>query len=176
MRRFQVDIRSRVMTLSFAVRGVTPVPQGSKKMVAPYRMIEANPNLQGWREAVQSAAMKSRKLNGIESPLDCPVSVSVIFLFARPQGHYGKRGLRPTAPAWMSNKPDVDKLARGLLDGMTHILIRDDSQVVSLCASKRFCHDDELPGLICQVIPHPLNKTQPGTLGESTSDLGESAP
>ena len=170
MRWLQMETRSdRLMTLSFAVRGITPVPQGSKKMVAPYRMIEANPNLQGWRDAVQSAAMKARKNNGIESPLDCPVSVSVIFLFARPQGHYGKRGLRPTAPSWMSVKPDTDKLARGLLDGITHVLVRDDAQVVSLAASKRYCAEDELPGLICQVIPHPINRVSP-----ANTDLGES--
>lgn len=35
-------------------------------------------------------------------------------------------------------KPDIDKLARAILDAGTGILYGDDSQVVSLSASKRY--------------------------------------
>ena len=45
---------------------------------------------------------------------------------------------RPKAPVPIT-KPDVDKLARACLDGMTDAgVFRDDSQVTTLTARKRY--------------------------------------
>ena len=63
----------------------------------------------------------------------CPILEAVVvhvkFFFERP-----KSSKRPA----MTTKPDVDKLIRSLLDGITDILIRDDSQVVSVFATKGY--------------------------------------
>lgn len=44
-------------------------------------------------------------------------------------------------------RPDIDKLARAILDALTDVWLRDDSHVVELCATKRLALVDEQPGV-----------------------------
>ena len=52
------------------------------------------------------------------------------------------------------SKPDLDKLVRALGDGVAtdaHLL-KDDSQIVSINAQKRYCIGSEQPGAIVTLI------------------------
>lgn len=127
------------MKISFAVPG-TPAPQGSKRaFVVAGRavMAEANQATKPWRASVAAAAAEAMP----GGPRSDPAIVELQFAFARPRGHFGKRGLRPSAPTYKATKPDVDKLARAVLDAITGVVIRDDAQVVQLTASKLFADD-----------------------------------
>jgi Holliday junction resolvase RusA-like endonuclease len=62
--------------------------------------------------------------------LEGPLLLELSFYVPRPKGHYGARGLRPSAPAYPTVKPDVLKLARAVEDALTGTLFRDDAQVV----------------------------------------------
>ena len=141
--------------ITFNVIG-TPAPQGSKRHVGHGVMVESSPNVKPWRQAIAAAALEARTTAGINTLLDCPCTLSVVFRFTRPKGHYGAKGLRPSAPIWKASKPDTDKLARATLDALTSVLYRDDSQIVSLSASKRWATDDEPPGCTITLIPHLL--------------------
>jgi crossover junction endodeoxyribonuclease RusA len=44
-------------------------------------------------------------------------------------------------------KPDIDKLARAVLDALTGILYRDDSEVVRLDVTKRYAAPTEAPSV-----------------------------
>ena len=62
-------------------------------------------------------------------PIDGPVSVKVAFTLPKPKS--ARKGAVP------SKKPDLDKLVRSTFDALTDAGVwRDDSQVVSLQASK----------------------------------------
>ena len=62
-------------------------------------------------------------------PLEGPVSVDVVFRLQPPRG----------APRDLPHvRPDVDKLARAALDGLTGAAFADDSQVVRLTATKEY--------------------------------------
>ena len=119
----------------------TPVPQGSKRVVPVGRRhvaIDANDKvLKPWRAAVASEA---REAMGEHEPMLGPVRVECSFYFTRPLAHYrtGKRAgeLREGAPVHRTAAPDLDKLVRALLDGLTGIVFRDDAQVVDLIARK----------------------------------------
>jgi len=83
-----------------------------------------------------------------------PVRVEVDFYLPRPPSV--KRSKRE----WHIVPPDVDKLARGCLDGLGQglngksgdgMLWGDDSQVIELLASK-FYADDREPGAVIRVI------------------------
>lgn len=88
-----------------------------------------------WREAVRAEAQ--RAASGV--PFEGAVRVSVKFLLGRPRGHTGARGLRPSAPRFPVARPDLDKLLRSTLDGLTMGgLIGDDSQVVTVLAVKEY--------------------------------------
>lgn len=74
-----------------------------------------------------------------------PVIVAITFALPRPQSA-PKRVTHPT------KKPDLDKLARLVCDGLTGILFADDAQIVDLRCRKVFA--DGAPG--CDVIGAPI--------------------
>ena len=111
-------------------------------------MIESCKQVKPWRILVAQAAAE------LGAPLiRGPVSVSMVFLFTRPKGHYGKRGLKPSAPRWHSVKPDGSKLLRSTEDALSGVLFEDDARIVSSTFQKRYCVGDELPGAIVTIIP-----------------------
>jgi len=124
------------------VRGI-PIPQGSMKaFVVGHRAIVTadNARTKPWKAAVTD--MAGRVMARLDAtPLDGPVDVDVVFRMPRPKGHFGRRGLLPSAPATPATKPDIDKLARAVLDALTGIVFRDDSQVVALRLAKVYADD-----------------------------------
>ncbi len=113
-----------------------PVAQGS--MVAYGRKVAAsNASALGlYRDRVGIAAAREWGEDRVDS--ESPFEVRITFLFGRPKSHYGKKGLRPSAPPFHVKRPDIDKLARAVLDSLTHIVFADDSQVTSLIVAKNY--------------------------------------
>ena len=132
--------------IHFNIEGIRPAPQGSKKHVGRGVMVDMSANLKPWREAVRQEALKT----GAAMALG-PVFVELVFRFARPKGHFNTKGqLKPNAPMHVIVKPDIDKIERSVLDGLTGVLFKDDSQVCCLYALKVYCKEGELEG--CEVI------------------------
>jgi Holliday junction resolvase RusA-like endonuclease len=134
---------------AFFVPG-TPAPQGSKrpfrnKYTGKIRMAEQSKRAPNWRRDIHEAAetaMQGRQ------PLDGPLEVELRFVFSRPTTHLSARGgLKPSAPVHLSNKADVDKLCRGVLDALCirtgGRVIVDDRMVTRLVATKEY---GERPG------------------------------
>ena len=91
-----------------------------------------------WKSAVMLAIMQAAKVgNGWHFTSEA-VSVSITFAMPRPKSHSGAKGLKPSAPVAHVGKPDVDNLAKLILDQLTRSgnVWRDDSQVVSLTVHK----------------------------------------
>ena len=135
------------MTPSFdiVVHGV-PAPQGSKKggyspKTGKTFVYEQNSKTQkSWRQDVIAAAVQFRELHGLET-LDGPVGVVIYFRLPRPASVDIRRRPFPAV------KPDMDKLIRNTLDGLTQAgVYRDDAQVVDLFAQKRYATDDPAGG------------------------------
>jgi len=132
-----------VPAVEFVVFGEA-VPQGSKRAFrAPNgRMIVADSStkLRPWRQEVRAMAAEAW---GDRAPITGPVLLALTFFRARPKVHYGSGAradtLRPSAAAFPTSKPDLDKLARSCCDSITDAGVwRDDSQVADLVAAKRF--------------------------------------
>jgi Holliday junction resolvase RusA-like endonuclease len=68
--------------------------------------------------------------------VDTPLRVTIEFRLTRPGGHWGKNGLKVSAPAMPSKKPDIDKLARATLDPLIGSVLDDDSRIVELDVRK----------------------------------------
>lgn len=88
-----------------------------------------------WKTQVAQAAGEAMNGTGL---LDGALELSVIFTVPRPKGHYGVRGLRPSAPEHPTTRPDVTKLLRAVEDACTGIVWRDDSQIVAQHAYKEY--------------------------------------
>ena len=85
-----------------------------------------------------------------------PVSVRIHFYLRRPAGHYGTgrnaSRIKPSAPPFPARTPDLDKLCRALLDGLTAGgAFTDDAQVVHLNAAKFWAADGTPPGAMIEV-------------------------
>jgi len=74
----------------------------------------------------------------------------------RPKAHFGKKGLRPSAPRYKTTKSDTDKLIRSIGDSIQQSgLVRDDSQIIHWAASKRYCETGESPGASITLSSQP---------------------
>lgn len=154
--------------VSFTVRGL-PVAQGTARaFVAGGKAriaTDANrPNtpIGAWRGAIARAASDAM---GDAPAWTGPVTVTVWFVFPRPKAHYlpaGRRRpepeLRLDAPRFVTAKPDIDKLERALLDGITNVVVRDDALVAGVRKWKVFEDDERRPG--CQVEIAQLRETR----------------
>jgi crossover junction endodeoxyribonuclease RusA len=121
--------------ITIEVRGL-PAPQGSKRHVGHGIMVESSKAVGPWREAVRAETQRA-----MGHALTGPVMVEITFGLPRPKGHYGTGKnagtIRDSAPWYPSGRPDLDKLARAVLDGLTAgNAWADDSQVVCLIARK----------------------------------------
>ena len=124
-------------SFSFTVFGYEPRPQGSKKYVGSRRtaagnniplIIEASPGLPVWRKAVSDAVVQGMQDSGDLSKFEGALKVEAVFYVTR----------KPTVKrAFPTVPPDVDKLARSLLDSLKPVW-GDDSQVVRLEVSKKY--------------------------------------
>jgi Holliday junction resolvase RusA-like endonuclease len=114
--------------VAFFVEGI-PQPQGSKRALPNGVMIEAVKGLRPWRKVVAAHALAARQGEAMGA-----CKVKLVFRFPRPKAAAKRR--------WMSVRPDIDKLARAVLDAITTAgVIQDDARVVWLACSK--VYDDE---------------------------------
>ena len=112
------------------VRGI-PAPQGSKRHVGGGRMIESSRAVGPWREAVRAGTQRVMTITG-QRVMDGPVRITIHFYLPRPK-------TAPKAVTWPAKRPDLDKLCRSVLDGLTAGgAWEDDAQVVVLRAWKSF--------------------------------------
>lgn len=132
------------LAVAFFVAG-EPAPQGSKSAFRNPRseriqMRESSKRTAPWRSDVKAVA--ERIMDGRDLILG-PVGLELRFVFRRPAGHFGVRGLLPSAPAHKVSAPDTSKLVRAVEDALTGIVWGDDRQVVRLSAEKIY---GEKPG------------------------------
>lgn len=78
---------------------------------------------------------------------DLPLGVIIHVTFKRPKSHYGSRQgvpyLKPAAPVWHTNKPDVDNVAKAILDAISDAgAWGDDKQVTYLKVTKEWGNVD----------------------------------
>lgn len=135
------------MRAEFWVPGV-PVPKGSTRAFmrpgAKFPIVtNANPNTKAWEQAIRGEASSA----GCTPDFTGPVRIEASFFFPRPMGHYGKQGVRLSAPRAKTTKPDLDKLTRALLDALTGVAFVDDSQVIELLVLKLWVRSGGVPGV-----------------------------
>lgn len=123
--------------IEFRVPGIA-APQGSKKAFKTrggrIALVESCSRVKPYRATVALAAREV----WAEGATHGTVGVSIAFTFVRPKSHYNAKGVLRAGIATHPGKPDIDKLCRAVLDSLTGIIYADDSQVVSLVATKSY--------------------------------------
>lgn len=127
-----------------------PAPQGSKRHVGRGILVESSKEVGPWRERIALAAHNAMLETGLGHLIDkCALVVDLGFVMPRP----ASTPKRFTPPA--IKRPDTDKLARAVLDALTHTVFTDDSAVIDLRARKRLAELDETPGVRVEVSVVP---------------------
>lgn len=115
----------------------------SGKKIAPRAYItNDNPNAKAWQETVMDAAIAARRSGPLVRGelMGGPVVVDLLFYMPRPQK------IRSSIVAHIT-RPDADKLARCVLDGLTRVVYADDGQVVAVRIAKQYAPIDGKPGV-----------------------------
>jgi crossover junction endodeoxyribonuclease RusA len=108
----------------FFVKG-RPIPQGSMKFIRPGVMIHSRAaDLALWRADIA----RNAELNGCK-PVTGGIAIELDFIFIPP------KSVKRSAP-WV--KPDLDKLIRAVLDGLSRVAYEDDCQVIKIVANKHY--------------------------------------
>lgn len=152
--------------VTFSVAGL-PQPKGSTRSFVPRSWAAAavaagkaprvittsdNPKGKGWQQLVTEQAQGVAAAGGL---FVGPVRVAVVFRLLRPKS-------APRRVVHHVTKPDIDKLARNVLDGMRGVLYADDRSVVELRARKVFAVGLAAPGAditIGDVAPLPVEQS-----------------
>ncbi len=121
--------------ITFSVQG-QPIPQGSMKVINGHVIHSQGSALASWRSAIALSAKQAGAKPHVEA-----VDIEMIFTFVKPKT---VTRLEPSVA------PDLDKLVRAVLDGLTAIAYRDDGQVTTLRATKEYGAE---PGLWVQMWP-----------------------
>lgn len=129
------------------------VPQGSMRSFASKRKdgtptgkvstIAGNQGrLERWRGDVRDSMRRVMEEAGCQ-PTGDPVDVAIFASFARPKSHLRADGQTLALRAPLVPKPDVDKIARGVLDALTGTVYLDDAQVAAVSATKMYAEPGE---------------------------------
>lgn len=135
------------LDLRFHVIG-QPVTQGSMRAVTHRHtgramlLPDSGARLGDWRQAIGWKAAEAVRGRYVESG---PVEITATFHLDRPKS-------RPKREQLPDRRPDIDKLARALLDGLTGVAFKDDGQVVRLVLAKRYADNRHPPGVSVRVV------------------------
>ena len=129
------------MKRTFFVAGLPATKGSTKSFRSPTtrRIVTKNdnPRTKGWQARIAWAARDA----GFR-PAEGPMRVDLVFALQRPVAHRGTgrnaSRLRAGAPRHHVSKPDLDKLIRAVLDGLTRVAWVDDNQVVEISSRKTY--------------------------------------
>jgi crossover junction endodeoxyribonuclease RusA len=111
------------ISAQFFVNG-RPIPQGSLKFINGHAIHVRAQDLALWRADIANNARAAKVEKAQEG-----VEVHLTFVMAKPKT---VKRVEPFV------RPDIDKLVRAVLDGLTGVAYEDDQQVVKLTAIKEY--------------------------------------
>ena len=135
--------------LTFRAYGV---PKGQPRIKAYVRGRHAGvytpDTANAWKMEVRDAALRAIP-NG-SATITGPVAVALTFWMPRPKSHLRKDGtVKPSAPEGHTQKPDVDNLAKAVLDVLTDLRAwEDDAQVHSLSITREWVANPHAAGCL----------------------------
>lgn len=105
----------------------TAIPQGSKTVTRTGLMFDSNKNLKQWRKHATETIADQHLL---EAPLEGAIAAEIHIYLPKP---------KTVTRNHPSVKPDIDKLARAILDSLTAAgAIKDDALICDLKITKTY--------------------------------------
>ena len=89
------------------------------------------------KSATYANLVKLEAQKHITKPIDGPVGLYIHFYLPRPKRLIWKTKNMPAI--YTDKRPDIDNLAKSVIDGLNTIAFRDDGQIAMLHIQKRYC-------------------------------------
>lgn len=125
----------------------TPVakarPRASKTRTGKIRMYTPTKS----KDFEHQVRKRAEKL--FEKPLVCPIYIEIHFLMPRPKKIIWKTKPMPRVPC--DKRPDLDNLCKSVEDGLNGVAFRDDGQISSMRATKKYHSGDEGPKTVIRI-------------------------
>ena len=110
--------------------------------------------VRNWRERIYVEAQVVKP----PSPWEGPVSMTAIFVFSRPAGHYRKNGELSAEgrrrPKPMGGVGDWDNLGKAVSDALEGLFFGKDSQLAPVLVDKVYCGREQQPGVHITIRRH----------------------
>jgi Holliday junction resolvase RusA-like endonuclease len=163
------------VTLRFTVLGVAR-PQGSMRAFKPKGLkfpvlTSMAKGLGEWKRNISASAAAALAGSRAQPFPAGPVSLDVTFYLPRPKKFQTKKYAALDVP--ILTTPDVDKLVRAAMDGLTAVVWHDDKQVTEVTGRKKYCADGEMPRAeiaVSSVSVSMVAKTWPTLFGREGLD------
>ena len=137
--------------IEFYIYGV-PVPEGRARFTKTGRAYTPA-KTRAWKGLVHKAALEAFIESGMFDPLHGALTMSLDFTLPIPPS-WSKRKQSEASGQFIRpiGKPDVDNLAKAVMDGCNEVLYFDDAQIVALSVRKRY----GLAPHVCVIIDEEL--------------------
>lgn len=140
--------------IKFTVSG-EPVAKGRPRVttVGGFARAYTPKKSKQYEDHVSYCAIAAMNELGFKKPLECPVRLSIIAYMPIPKSMTKKD--RSSAIAGIilpAKKPDIDNVAKSILDGLNTIVFKDDNQVVQLDVQKCYSEQPRVEVFVSKVI------------------------
>jgi Holliday junction resolvase RusA-like endonuclease len=137
-------------TIEFFVAGIPKAqPRVKARCINGRGSVYTPTSADDWKSLIAIEARKHLPT----SPIDAPISLELYWWLARPKWHYRSNGnLRADAPQWHTCRPDIDNLAKAVMDILTAIgMWRDDALVYRALKFKLYARATEQTGVTIRI-------------------------
>jgi len=145
--------------ISMFVEG-TPIAQPRQRHRNAGRFIQsytpATHPVTAWKHAIKTTYLSDKGRVTLNEGK--PLVANIQFIMPRPKDHYRANGtIKGNRPYWHTSKPDLDNLAKSVLDALVDVeAIQDDSQVAKLTLEKYYITPPHMrPGVYIEIKELP---------------------
>ena len=114
----------------------TPVPKGRPRFRSMGKFVSTYTDSKT-RSFEALIAEQAKEAMGDMEPLETPLTVFLHFTLPIPASA-SKKAKEALLNAPHTKKPDIDNLCKSVLDGMANIVFKNDGQIASLHATKKY--------------------------------------
>ena len=142
---------------SFVIKGIPKVKQRPRFATRNGRVVTYTPKTTASFENL----VKLQAEKKFTHPLSGAIRLAIRFHLPRPKRMIWKT--RPMPEVFSDKRPDIDNLAKSVIDGLTGIAFKDDGQIADLHVTKKYHAGDNEPKTIIN-IDHVIESPNQTTL------------
>ena len=131
--------------ITFVIKGIPKVKQRPRFAARNGKILTYTPKTTASFENL----VKLKAEQEFDHPLDGAISLAIRFHLPRPKRLIWKT--KPMPEVYSDKRPDIDNLAKSIIDGLNGIAFKDDGQIADLHVTKKYHAGNNEPKTIIMV-------------------------